>query len=367
MFSFRGLLKLSLIAGVAVYGADQFGFFRDESDPVARTFGVSIERKMAKLPESGRLQEDKLPWSDSPWLASRLGINRAWRTESHEALRAPSNAGATVDSTVDARESMPKISLPSLKELRGLTPAQRSLRIADLPASVKFDLARMNFSFPLYRLESARLVKASQNAHLLSGWALAATKLKEPTSKTFTVHATPDFSFEVPFYSSDVKSLIAWYLSSRDEKKLERKTLGRLKDSVDAEALDPAAFHVAIANFIGKKGSPLIMEFGDSVLSSESRPIVAFDSDIRFETRGSFRVSTTVEFTKLRLPQEDPYGIQNWETDSAVFDYRLEVDSSGKIVRGTWIGSRIPLALWDARIPKLEPGFELLEDIYRFE
>ncbi len=364
MLSFRGILKLSLIGAALYAGADHLGFLVQDSDPVARVFGTSIDRRMKLLPESARIKEDKLPWSDSPWLASRLGINRAWRPELRDALdRAPSNVSA--DPSFESAPPQPKVSLPTLRELRELSPEARALRIADLPASAKFDLARMNFSYPVYRAETARLYKAQGNSHLLSGWALAATKLREPQAKNFTVHVTPDFQFDVPFYSSDVKSLMAWYLTTRSEKQIERKVLGRMKDEKSPQLLDPASFHVALANMIGKKGEPVILEFGDSVFSSESRPVVAYDSDIRIESTGHYRVSTTVEYTKLRLPQENPYGIQNWETDVAVFDYRLEVDSSGKIVRGSWIGDHSPLALWNAKIPKLDSGFELLEEIYQ--
>lgn len=343
----KSLLKTTVLIAVGTLSFQAVGWYRQPADPLAQGWGLKLERRIAGLPENGRVDAKNTPWTDHVWSAKNGGITHRWMRAANE----------------NERDSF---NYPTWKraELLKLSPDARRELVKTLSPAEKFDLLRGRYDYPLVRAERERTYPIRSSFESLSlGWAVASTHIHEPDAVT----RTSADGIEIPFASSDIKALTAHYYGARAKEKLDRKQIGGScfgETDARCRAIDPASFHVILANMIGLYKRPFIADV-DPTDFTDHRPVIAFDTDIRFESVGYYRVTTMVEYSRVRAPQWRPFEFYNLDTDRAIYEYTLEVNSNDEIVRGDWLSEKRPEFVWRSGFPALDHEFAILKDLYR--
>jgi len=327
--------KLSVLGCVATISLQAVGWYETPPDALEKAWGLKLERRLGKLPDHGRVDSKTTPWVNHVWDSKKAGISYRWAdTEASDyfSYRTPKRA-QLLKMNPDAR----------LELVKTLSPAE------------KFDLLRGRYDFPLISAERKRTYRLKDTEdNLVLGWAIAATHLQEPGAVT---RKNRD-GIEIPFASSDIKALTSYFYSQKAGKKLKTWKVGTER------AIDPASFHIILANMTGIYERPFIGDLTNGELP-DHRPIVGFDTDIRFESAGYYRVRTTIEYSRIRAPQWQPYGFYNLDTDHVVYEYTLEVNTKNEIVRGNWISELRPEYVWRSNLPALDLEFEELRNLYQ--
>jgi len=331
--------KLSILGCVGTLSLQAVGWYQVPQDPLEKAWGLKLERRIGKLPDHGRVEAKHIPWVNHVWDSKKGGIAYRWSNLQSEQA-SPTNSFTYRTFKRD--------------ELLKMKPEARSDIIKNLSPAEKFDLLRGRYNYPLVQAERKRTYRLKDTQdNLVIGWAIAATHLQEPGAIT---RKNID-GIEVPFASSDIKALTSYFYSQKVGKKLETWKAGT------AQSIDPATFHIILANMAGLYERPFIGDLTRGDLP-DHRPIVGFDSDIRFESAGYYRVRTTIEYSRIRAPQWQPFEFYNLDTDREVFEYTLEVNTKDEIVRGNWTSEVRPSFVWRSNLPALDLDFEALRDLY---
>lgn len=259
----------------------------------------------------------------------------------------------------------------SLEELSKLSPAE------------KFDLAHGRYSYPLSRaVEKGSKPTAKNYEGVCDGWTAAAIQFAEPAPVNFT---NPD-GIVIPFGSSDVKALMSYDVSINSEddslgsvfvgKYCSVPLGGRCSD------INPGAFHVIMANQIGLKKESFGVDV-DPKRETWNQPVYGFEFEIKGRTKVAGAASAYIVHAKMLyaaddLQGEDAMKVFNWNPTVGTpefagaaqeYDYIIELDYSGRIIGGSWLGdskSNHPDLFWMAtKKIQFTPEFELLNKIYR--
>lgn len=329
-----------------------FGLSGRSKDPLVRVWQTKLERKLNKLSDSARLDYKNTPWSDFIWPAHEGGVHNSWQLPKNES-RAQS------------------ILLPKRREIaKWKSQESQPQRLKTLSPLVKFEIARGRLDYPLIHQERKRTLDVLEDREGLNyGWAVAATHLAEPTETTLPITSGADLQFDLHFGASDVKALIAYYygIHARNEVKhyqVGSACMGDLQTDPNCKRIDPASFHIILTNMIGKESKSFVADFDLSAVK-DHRPVVAYDSDIRLESDGLYRVMTTVEVVRHRDPQWQPYEIFNRDTEKFELEYTLELNSNGEIIRGDWLSANRPEFVWRSDLPAVDHEFTKLTEIYK--
>ncbi len=117
-------------------------------------------------------------------------------------------------------------------------------------------------------------------------------------------------------------------------------------------AVDAAAFHLALANFVGLRQEGFIID-PKVDLSFDHKPVISYKSEVLVQSEnpegGSLLQIQTTVITELA-----PY----------TYRYAIEVDAAGDIVSGTWSGADKPQLAWMQNRPKFTPNDAELEKLY---
>jgi hypothetical protein len=327
--------KLSLLACLGTLSLQAVGWYKTPQAPLEKAWGLKLERRIGGLPDHGRVDSKHTPWVNHVWDSKKGGIAYRW-------------------SNPDQSDSFTYRTFKR-EQLLKMKPEARFEIIKNLSPAEKFDLLRGRYDYPLVQAERKRTYRLKDTQdNLALGWAIAATHLQEPGAIT---RKNRD-GIEIPFASSDIKALTSFYYSQKAGKNLKTWKAGI------TQAIDPATFHIILANMTGLYERPFIGNIVRSDLP-DHRPIVGFDSDIRFESTGLYRVRTTIEYSRIRAPQWQPYEFYNLDTDREVFEYTLEVNTKDEIVRGNWTSAVRPQFVWRSNLPALDLDFEELRDLYQ--
>jgi hypothetical protein len=347
-----GFVVIGAITALSFQALGKFG----STDPLERDWGMALDRDLTKLRISGRLDAKKFPWSDTYVESGESPLLARWyRTEFKPAERYRKRA-------------------PHLDELTKMDRATRSRVANESPAANLLDLAAGRADYPNEKAIRAKL-RGGKGARALEeglgfGWAVAATKFREPNAVSRTVRLPTGHELDLEIGSSDVKIGMAYYYGVVAREKVKRFQIGsRCHGANDrrCQRIDAATFHILLTNTIYEKGEPFVADI-DSSEKVDLRPIGGFESDIRALPGRDrvFRVTTSVDYARRHLPQKSPYGFYNLDAAREEYTYQLEVDADGKIVRGDWVGERRPEFVW--RVKELPPtdlgGFPALPRLY---
>ncbi|MBC7387358.1 MAG: hypothetical protein H7301_14495 [Cryobacterium sp.] len=343
---------------LSVFAALSYGALAklSPSDRLSLDWQMTLDRNLSHLEEAGKLDPKHFPWADAPWSSVTGGPLDRYKREDLELC--------------DRSKQL----TPSLTSLGSLPPEARGPKIELLSPVEIFDLIRGYSRFPLTGEIRAALKKetpAEFDEKMNFGWAVAATTLAEPDSVSdYSFRIPPKVTAKITLGSSDVKALLAYYYGAKVPNKVKLAKVGsRCHGILDTacKRIDPASFHILLANMIGKAGKPFIADL-DPSKNVNYRPIVGYQSDIRKKEGEEFlTVSTTVEFVRKRAAQIEPYGFYNLDTEKESFQYTLELDEKGEIVGGKWLSEAHPEFVWRVtELPSIDrTDYGMLKSIYR--
>ncbi len=307
----------------------------------------NYEYRFSALPLKGFLPQDQIPWSETYWPRNKGSINIRWN--------APGMPGFDYSS-------------PSKMQVMQMTRAQ----LAQLSPSEKYDLAMGRYDYPLtqevYQTRAKRDAKDWEG--LCDGWTASALQLKEPKPVEIM---NPD-GILIPFGSSDVKGLLAYYVSQHQD-------LGNIQvgaycgHSTFCPELNAGAYHVILANQIGLKheGFAADVESGHEIWN---QPVYGYEFQVLGSARSLFsnssralRIHAILHYTsELDRSLWNPVlGTPQFQSDILVSDYVLEMDSEGNITGGYWLSKRShPDNFWKpTRAIEFSGYFERLNSIYQ--
>ena len=295
----------------------------------------------------------KIPWTDSYWPKNKGGIAYRWLTnESHNYQEIPYEDALNL----------------SEEEVGRLSPAE------------KYDLFVGNREYALtFRIKGENRPTTPAWQGYCHGWTAASIAFEEPTPILVT---NPD-GLRIPFGSSDIKALLT-YLQGEivTSNHWGKETIPFLQntrsvgatclsdDPNDPSCIDthPAAFHIIMANEIGRKGRA----FGiDATTTREkwNHPVHTYrttvlnryapSSDANADTVEVVLVETEVFYTTEIEPYwEATTGTANHADKSATYTYALELNRDGEIIDGEWVtmwdGQPITLSHWIAWLSEID-------------
>lgn len=301
------------------------------------------------LPLSGAVTSSEKYWSGDYWALKKGNINYRWF--------AKNKIGFNLNSPT--RDRAKKMSIPEL---------------AELSPSEKYDLFTGRYDYPLknevYRISDPGAEIWEGICH---GWSPAAMNHNEPRAKLVR---NPD-GIEIPFGSSDIKALISYYYaysySATDTHQVGRRCFKdpRMFSSPNerdcTNDLNAGAFHVILANRIGKDGKGFVADL-QRYKEVWNHPITSYKSTVTGRTSAGVRVRTTITYVDENGHDWQPVkGTPKQEFKTADYEYLIELDGTGKITGGEWISKQRPDFLWLVSRPREFTGTlsrleELLDD-----
>ncbi len=351
----RNTYKAAAVAVTCVLAS--IGLSRDwnkSSDPT--TLEPTLSRRLESLPNTGALDGPNLPWSDGPYPDTLGGVAYEWNLPGAEP-RAP---------LMPTRSELIEGRFGPNRGAKSGAPL-RTKEIAELAATVKLDLYRGRYDYPLTHLV---LRTAKQNAPewsgVMLGWASASINHAEPAA----INVMNSDQIVIPFGSSDVKALMAYYYGVYALQKRNTRAIGNGLEGVNA-----GAFHLLLANTVGLQEQSFLAEFQIGP-RTRTMPIAGYRSVIgpsRTPTKGAAKKAVTEHSIETEVEFVDE-GRSSWlpaiETDrqkivSLTYRYRLELDREGRIIGGEFEeGSPRPSQLMTVEPMKFEGEFQALNDIF---
>jgi Transglutaminase elicitor len=324
---------------------DAFNF----PDHLAIGLGESLHRQLARLPLSGKVNQ--VPWSGHYWPDSAGGIASRWHMRESQDFRYRSPRRDEVDSYTVA-------------QLAGLSPAE------------KLDILRDNFDFPTVRSEWARTKGPAEAWEgICDGVAVAALHYGEAHSVVVRSSA----GIAIPFGTDDVKGLLAWHeFTGKRGKYRIAGTQCLMQDRTDAGAcvqdVNAGTFHLLLGNFVGIHQRSVLMDV-DPGPDVWNHAVIAYDSQIVASTSPSpsaaegtvieKQIHTRVMRTVIRKPQWEPVKLGQTDLDAyEEYDYRLELDSGGRIIGGEWVSENQPDVMWIAEKSRT-PLDPVIQNLYQ--
>ena len=336
--------------------------------------GMELKRNFADLPTEGRLEV--LPWSDDYWPTYKGGLSYRWQSEDFGYELLSADAASAVDTS-------------------GLSPAE------------KYDLFVGREDFPLTRAERSRTkilrTVAGSNSFdpdykiprwegLCHGWAPASVNFEQPKA----VAAVGAGGRTINFSSSDVKALLTYYqqyagnrstrtefMSERcresfadlktelDEGKITAEEYKARRESSACSDVNAGAFHLVLANEIGLKKKPFIVDvtrdaevWNQAVqqYTSSSSPLDGVSEGAAPGTVKEIKVSTIMDYAVEVEPHHESIANSRKQGN---YDYVLELNAADEIIGGRWISEDRPDFLWRESTPRFRGYFKALETIYQ--
>jgi len=328
-----------------LFSISAFSFSGWDSTNSPDNFETNFETKFKRLPTYGELR--KKPWTASYWPTFKGGVSHRWLTD----------------------ESRYSSIGYSRKGMDYLSPSE------------KFDIYIGRSDFPLTNYERKRTGIMYKNnipewEGLCHAWAPASYLFSEPHPITVTAKNGE----KIQFGSADIKALImiGMDLSKSGEK---TKFLGsrcsldkenrRFNYESSCEDTNAGAFHVVLTNYIGRRNESFVI---DRTRDSEvwNQPVEGYSVEVLKDYRGASRGAANgtarevVVQTNVRWVGE----IENeWKASGtylqvSTYKYRLELDSSGRIIGGAWLSWERPDFIWTQTRPSFTGFMAPLKNLY---
>lgn len=355
--------EAELRAETAVPAMDGDGAWNRANNP--RTWSPSYEYRFQTLPLGGRVQ-DHTPWSDTYWPSYQAGIAARWNSRGDNGFKYPLWSEASV-------RAMP------YEQLARLSPAE------------KYDIFMGRFDYPtVSRVRASTSPRNERWAGICHGWSPAALNHLEPAPVT----AVGASGIAVPFGSADVKALLDDYYAENavashflglrcgkpaaGERNIFRTIFGAFRSPAACKDVNAGAFHVILANELGLKHQGFVADV-DRARQVWNQPVYAFSSrvvgargpspDAAEGTVREILVHTEMTYALETEPLWQPVvGTPHFKSETAKYDYALELDASGRIIGGQYYLKSNPARpdfLWSA--PRLQfTGYaEGINRVYR--
>jgi hypothetical protein len=334
-----------------------------------RIAGISIITNFYSLPQSGRISDDRLGWSESYWPSNKGGIAYRWNHPQPTPF---------------------KYKLLSKDDLMRMTQEE----LSQLSPAELYDISNDDYNYTLTRRV---LSKYSPRdlwwEGICHGWAQAAINYPEPKPITYI----NKMGIKVPIGSSDIKALLAMHeaYNYKGEKfafagkrcRVKGKVVGEaderdhpsdreypadeLAESTDCRDVNAGAFHLIISNMLGLLGKGFVADI-DRFNDVWNQPIVNYRSTILGEEaidgddklRGiekKFRVKlemTYAEELKFYTPELEAEGNKNFVSKLPVtmtphqkflsrnYEYIIEMNNAGNVIGGEWVSQTRPDFMW---------------------
>ena len=331
--------------------------------------GANMLMGFNQVPLSGKLNDNRLAWSETYWPSNKGGIAYRWNSKDPQPFKYKFKTKAQLQKM-------------TLKEMGELSPAEL------------YDIAQGDYS---YNLTRKTLSQFTSNdlwwEGICHGWSLAAANYPEPSP----VIVQNKDGIRVPFGSSDVKGLLAMhdaynsmgaYTRVGERCNIRGKVPGEedprdgqiphpTEEEFESEAcrdVNAGAFHVVITNMIGIHSKSFVADI-DRMNDIWNQPIYSYKSSVLGEEAVSgehhsqgierrVRMTTRMvygEELQFYTPERAQTGMTNFVQKKPVtgtanqafrhkdYEYILELDMSGNIVGGEWISATRPDFLWVKR------------------
>jgi hypothetical protein len=307
-------LSLVLALGTFFQGTAHADAWNSANDPSQMEGG--FEYRLSSLPSSAEVATK--PWSETYWATKKGSINIRWNTPGQDGFDYELNSRAQVLSM-------------SRDQLAALSPTE------------KYDIYMGNYDYPLHK-EVAKIANKSATwwKGLCDGWSMSAVQFAEPQARDVT---NPD-GVVVPFGSSDIKGLLAYYAQFRSGMRQvyvggQCRGLGGIFGGGNCSDMNPGALHVILANKLGLQNKAFMMD-RDPGTQIWNQPVYGFKTTIlgsaESDAAQGVLVHTTIYYTdELDNSSWDAVGgTSRFSSDKMEMDYTLDLDSAGRIVGGKY-------------------------------
>lgn len=357
----RQSLALTLLACVSTAHAAKWD---DVNNPLkfSRLTGQALTTKFRAAPESKRLNDTTLAWSDTFWPSNRGGITYRWNAEPNPELFSYKLL------------SKDEIERMSLEDLEKLSPAE------------KYDIFMGQYSFPFTR--KIRSKYKPTNAWwegICHGWAPAGVLHSEPQR----VNMVNRDGITVPFGSTDVKGLLSFYYSQAKPTGYVRvgarckvpgkvpgeaypedrvRTMPQNPNAKNCAGVNAGALHVVLTNMVGLQDHGFVADV-DRFADVWNQPVMGYEYSVLSVKPASSAEArngvTQIAHVKMKMTYGEELSLLDDEEEavsvvsmnpvtnteaqaykSKNYEYTLELDANNNIVGGEWISETRPDFLW---------------------
>lgn len=326
-----------------------FPQFPDSNDP--KFLVPNSVREFNRLPLSARLDEEKIPWSESYFPNVFGGVARRWQ-----------NPGTSPWEYVS----------PTKQELQNMSEAE----IRKLSPVEKLDIYLGRYDYPLLKQERNRVHPNDPLwAGLCNGWTAVSLALKEPNA----VIVRNKDGISIPFGSTDIKAL---YMLNQDLALIRKNNAATFigvscsiskfeagfKNDKNCTDINAGAFHIALTNLVGlqKRGFIIDLERDKEVWN---QPVFGYISTVKTSqstsTGSRLVIATIIDYVSesgnnFYPVKETP----NQREKTANYEYSVDLNTQGQIIGGDWISEERPDFAWHEPLANLEPEFKGINEVY---
>jgi hypothetical protein len=279
------------------------------------------------LPTKGSL--DVQPWSETYWASKKGSINLRWNQERPVGFKTES---------------------PSKSQAARMTREE----LARLAPSEKYDLFMGRYQYPLKKeVDGIATPMAKWWSGLCDGWSLAAIQYAEPKPVELM---NPD-GILIPFGASDIKGLMSYAAARRFNVSTHQvggrcSGVGRILSTPGCQDINAGSLHVIFANMIGLRKQGFVTEI-DPGNQIWNQPTFAYEYEITGSAKSD--AGATGVRVHARLFYSDELEESSWQPvvgteknafDKLEMDYILDLDLSGRIIGGRYVGGQRPDFVW---------------------
>lgn len=323
------------------------------NDPLKmdRDFEVNFH----KLPLTGNLEGEGLGWPGYYWANNKGGIAHRWRSSNPNDFEYRS---------------------PKLNEI--LSSDRKALD--ELSPAEKYDLFMGRYDYPTVSQVWGQTREGHKDWYgICHGVSPSSLNHPEPMAKT----VVNKDGIEIPFHSSDVKALLAYYYAKISDSKMVQvgkrcfvaSWIPILRNTDGCSDVNPASFHIILSNKLGidKTGFIADMERYSPVWNHAavkySSKVARTAGPSRSSSRGSVKrvkIESEVSYSASVDPSDAPIiGTPAAEYEERKYSYWLDLDSKGEIIGGEWISSDRPDFLWVKEKDEFSGYWSGLQEVYQ--
>lgn len=318
-------------------------------------FDRNLTANFDSLPQKASISESYVAWPGNHWANYQGGISNRWSASNPESFQYKKyNKQELLDLEQHIRDQ--------------LSPAE------------KYDILVGRYDYPTVKREWR------ENSPNDTTWfgichGVAPASLNHPEPKNVTV-LNKD-GVKLKFYSSDIKALLSYQYAkvqrSRTKflgKRCYTSSLEDLNSRERAECVDlnPGAFHILFANYIGLKNKTFIVDI-DPLNEVWNHVPKSYYYDVyeEYETRenatpGTVKVlwiGAALSYAGAIAPYFEPViGLPQGYYIENNYSYLLDLDHSGNIIGGKWLSDLRPDFIWTQETLSFKGYWNALNQIY---
>lgn len=303
-------------------------------------FFSQYETMLSEMVDNGRIA--KTFWSSDYWPRFMGGIAFRWQTY----------------------ETPKDYQLYSAREVRRLSP----IDLDELSPAEKFDLLQNDYDFSFTKkVIRQNPANAPGWQGICHGWAEANLHIDLFSGKTLRNKS----GIEILFRQTDIAALISYYYAFERRGRvsfLGKRCYRDVSGHTSCEDVNPGALHIALYESM-RRQMPLIADV-DPDAAVWNHPIKSYRYELKEQrapskdsapgTQSEVRVTNTIEIVTESSPSQ--FGLEEI-LDTITLEYWLELDDTGRILGGSWVGESQLDFLWFRKKLKIPSRyFQLISD-----